>query len=677
MISSLQRITANIIFCTVLLLSNIFTPQTFPQDTSKVKIKNDTTAQQEILISESKFLYLNMYEPDTITRNRILWFPLKSTEDIFNYLPGYYLNFMDVGQINRLNYDQLDQHYSGVFRNSRPINDLLDGSIDFNLFSKNEIAEIEQTDGFGNFLYNYDNGINIISKQVFQFRPYSEISYLQDRFNNLYFDGNFHQNFFKHFNFNFGITKHSYDGNYLNSSFDKWLGRFNINYFPKESFNVSLNGNYAKINRGLNEGIDPSQIPDLSKQTLFENAIDLVRKPDASESKERFDIDLTFLKTYGKKKNSFSKLQFFTSNSFRKYGATGFLNDSTSFLIRDNSHWIDYGVKLHQTLNFKLINGLDFISKTEFEYDKDYIYTSLNPLNNSERTYFLEDAGFDTKYISLTAYAKAYRFAYYQNKFFYDFGLKPTVKVFADTNFKADLYGQYTNSNRLPTYQEEFLKQLPTNAYSGPGNEKNQFIRTGLYLNYKGNELTFEYYHNTIKDYLEYSINPDLFIINALGQYSTYGFNSKLNLSIYHFDLHFNLSNNNGQNGGSGFYPKWNGNAMLAYHNIFFKKNLEVEVGLNSRFWDNYTANYYNGLYNDFTDRLKDTVLSLYSDLKIKRDVTLDFFVIGKIDKAVFGLTFENILNRPLMTTAIYPYQQRGGLFNVMSRFNITWYFLN
>jgi hypothetical protein len=277
----LQRITANIILCTLLFLSHIFTQKTFPQDTSKVKTKNDTT-QLEILISESEFRYLNMFDPDTITRNRILWFPLKSTEDIFNYLPGYYLNFMDVGQINRLNYDQLDQHYSGVFRNSRPVNDLLDGSIDFNLFSKNEIAEIEQTDGFGNFSYNYDNGINIISKQVFQFRPYSEISYLQDRFNNLYFDGNFHKNFFKHINFNLGITKNSTDGYYLNSSFDKWLGRFNINYFPKESFNVSLNGNYAKIERGLNEGIDPSQIPDLSKQTLFENSIDLVRKPDAS-----------------------------------------------------------------------------------------------------------------------------------------------------------------------------------------------------------------------------------------------------------------------------------------------------------------------------------------------------------------------------------------------------------
>jgi hypothetical protein len=596
-------------------------------------------------------------------------------EDMFNYLPGYYLNFMDVGQINRLNYNQLDQHYTGVFRDGMPINDIYDGSVDFNLFSANELAELEQTKGYGNFLYNYNNGINIISRQVFQFRPYSEISYLQDRFNNLYFDGDFHQNIFKYFNFNFGITKHSYDGYYLNSSFDKWLGRFHLNYFPKKSFNVSFSGNYAKIDRGLNEGIDPAQIPDLSKTTLFENSINLVRKPDANESKERFDMNLTLLKTYGKKKNSFTKLQIFTSNSFRKYGATDFINDTASVLIRDNSHWIDYGLKLHQTLNFNLSKGIDFTSKTEFEYDKDFIYTILSPLNNSERTYFLEDVLFDTKYLSLDAYAKANKYLYFQNKFYYDYGIKPTVKIFSDTNFKTSIYGQYVNSSRLPTYQEEFLGQLPMNVYSSPGNEKNQFVKAGIDLYYKGNEFTWEYYHNKIEDYIFNSIIPGLYIIGSSEPFSTNGFDTKLIISIYHFDLYFNISNSTGD-GGFTSYPKWAGNAMLAYHNLFFKQKLEIKIGLNSRFWDDFTASYYNGLYNDFNSRLADT-LTAYDNLKIKRNATLDFFVIGKIDKAIFGLTFENILNRPLMNTTIYPYQQRGGLFNVMSRFNITWYFLN
>jgi hypothetical protein len=213
------------------------------------------------------------------------------------------------------------------------------------------------------------------------------------------------------------------------------------------------------------------------------------------------------------------------------------------------------------------------------------------------------------------------------------------------------------------------------NVYSSPGNEKNQFVKAGIDLYYKGNEFTWEYYHNKIEDYIFNSIIPGLYIIGSSEPFSTNGFDTKLIISIYHFDLYFNISNSTGD-GGFTSYPKWAGNAMLAYHNLFFKQKLEIKIGLNSRFWDDFTASYYNGLYNDFNSRLADT-LTAYDNLKIKRNATLDFFVIGKIDKAIFGLTFENILNRPLMNTTIYPYQQRGGLFNVMSRFNITWYFLN
>ena len=116
---------------------------------------------------------------------------------------------------------------------------------------------------------------------------------------------------------------------------------------------------------------------------------------------------------------------------------------------------------------------------------------------------------------------------------------------------------------------------------------------------------------------------------------------------------------------------------MLAYHNVFFKSKLEIKIGVNSRFWTDYNAEFYNGYYNDFSNRVIDTTTLGYGTVKIKTNATLDFFVIGKIDKATFGLTFANILNRLFLTSGIYPYQERGGLFNVWSGFNVTWYFLN
>jgi len=117
--------------------------------------------------------------------------------------------------------------------------------------------------------------------------------------------------------------------------------------------------------------------------------------------------------------------------------------------------------------------------------------------------------------------------------------------------------------------------------------------------------------------------------------------------------------------------PETSGNILLSFHDAAFKSKFEYKVGIHSRFWWDYWAVGYNGFYNLFH------VLQPNSPFIIGRNFTLDFFVIGKIEKAIFGLTLENILNRIYYTTGLYPGQRRGGLANVISRFNVTWYFLN
>ena len=112
---------------------------------------------------------------------------------------------------------------------------------------------------------------------------------------------------------------------------------------------------------------------------------------------------------------------------------------------------------------------------------------------------------------------------------------------------------------------------------------------------------------------------------------------------------------------------------------MHFKDKLEVKVGLTSRYFASFYAPVYDGYSNDFYVGYYNKGLVFdESGIKLNSNVTFDFFVVGKIDKAVFGITFENIIRTGrLLTTNYYPNQQRGGLFNVWSRFNITWYFLN
>ena len=562
-------------------------------------------------------------------------------------------------------------------RNGRPINDLLDGTADFNLLSRNEISEIEITNGFGNFLYNYNNGINVINHQIFRYRPYSEISYWQDRYENLYFDGSYDQNIFKRFNFNFGITKNSYDGRYTNSDFDKWQGRFNFNFFPSTSFNSFLYANYSKIQRGLNGGIDPTKNI-LDKDNLFNLNNVIVRNPDAYEIRERFDIDAGFIYAYGKKKSSFTKLQLFTSNSFRKYRDEENRPTPNGILLKDNSHWIDYGIKLQQVLKYKLIKNFDFISTTEGEYDKDLITSNIVLHRNSDRMYIMESVDLLSEYFDLKAYGKAYKFQYFENKFFADYGVKPELKLDIGKSAMISLYGMANFSNKLPTYLQSSLNGYIFSDTNNVKTDKEKVTNytAGTRLTFGFGEAMVEYYHNNIENRIANSLNRNIYVFQS-GTWENDGINTNIKLRLFNFDLDFNLQNSISSADYYPNSPKVAGNAMLAYHNVFFKSKLEIKIGVNSRFWTDYNAEFYNGYYNDFSNRVIDTTTLGYGTVKIKTNATLDFFVIGKIDKATFGLTFANILNRLYLTSGIYPYQERGGLFNVWSGFNVTWYFLN
>ncbi len=633
-------------------------------DTAKAifKTANDTGYVSKFFLSEHRIWYLNAIQPDTITRMRFLWLPLKSFDNLFDYLPGYNTNYTDIGQINQLNFNQLDQSYTGLFRSGRPLNDLFDGSIDFNLLSRNEISDVELTNGFGDFLYNYNNGINIVEKQIFQFRPYSEISFWQDRYENLYFDGTYHQNLFRNFNFNFGATKHSYDGRYTNSDFDIWQGRLNLNYAPSGKINMFLYSNYSKIQRGLNGGIDPTQTNVNNNDSLANNTNAIVRKPSASDVRERFDVDFGLVYSV---RNSFTKLQLFTDNSFRIY------NDSTTLV--EKTHWIDYGAKLQEVLNFKINKSSSVISRTEAEADRDLIASVYSNLSASARYFFTENLNLNFKGLTLDGYGKATMFDYFDSKFYIDYGLKADYRYKIDSVNYIGFYGQYCNSNKLPTYQQQFLNNslYLVEGQNQSGAEKIQSLEGGAKANLKSFRLEVNYGHINRKG--------NIFTLNFLNTnpYSLTDnvISSKVFFSLAHFELegsgNINLSSNS-----DPYFPKTSGNVMLTYHNVFFKKNLEVKGGINSRFWDPFSSVSFMGRYDVYSSALKNQgAISL--PVQIKSNGTLDIFIIAKINKAIFGLTLENILNRVVYTTAYYPYMDRGGLLNIISRFNITWYFLN
>jgi hypothetical protein len=623
------------------------------QDTTKAKTKpkTDTTYKPaRFLLSEYKFSYINQTNPDTTTRRRFLWHPLKNLEDVFNYLPGYYLNYMDVGQLNPVSFNQMGNN--AVLRRGRLLNDLYDGSVDYNLFSRNEISEIELTGGFGNFIYNFSNAVNVIDRQIYQNRPYTEISFFQDRYENLYFDGNYHQNYFRNFNFNVGITKHSYDGKYPNSNFDKWLGRFNFNFAANNNLSFFLYSNYAKIQKGLNGGVDPDTVNIGSREDMFNVSKAIVRNTDAYDKKERFDIDGGAAFLIGK--YSFSKVQLFVSNSFREFRDEENRPNPNGTFIQANRHWINYGLKLHQVFNFKIAKKFDIISRSEGEY---------NDVRINEGTIVKLGPTFsDTNYIYNSKYSKI---NYFSDLLvgYKGVSLEGYVKGRIDNSFE---YITYTSGIKAAyTYNIDSLKSIGAYAHFSA---YNNYAAGGVNFKFNNIYLSTDFYnYKSNRDYatiLQGNSQDDEDNIN--------GMNVMARLRVYKIDLALNYSVNFTLL--SDFFPKHFGTADLSFHDVAFKNKFEYKIGITSRGWTKHKAKVYSAWFNALFEIYGSSSPPVVS---IPSNATLDFYIIGKIGRATFGLTFENILDRLVYNTGVYPFMDRGGLFNTISRFNITWNFFD
>jgi hypothetical protein len=619
------------------------------QDTIR-KVQDTLTVKSPLFIlSDYKYSYVNQTNPDTLTRKRFLWYPAKNFEDIFNYLPGYYLNYMDVGQLNPVDFNQTDPYFTAVLRNGRPINEPYNGAIDFNLFSRNEIEAIEVTNGFANFTYTYLNAVNIIQRQVFQNRPLTEISFINDRYENLYFDGNFHQNLFRNFNLNFGITKHSYDGKYRNSDFDKWLGRFNMNFSASPKLNFFAYFNYAKIQKGLNEGIDFDSININNKDTMFDPQLAAVVNSDSYEKKERFDIDIGAVFLIGK--SSYTRLQLYETNSFRQYRDEENRLNPNGYFMTKNNHSINYGIKLQQIFRLKLFKKLDVISRSEGVFDYisghniyNYPDTNLRYHSVKREHRLFSEVNVNFKGLKLTGYLKWWTFNDFKT-ISYTPGIKGEFDFNLDSLNALEIYGQYVHSQ--------------------------DFITGGIKFTRGNNMVSASYYQ--LKHINQ--INNVLNISDALYEYVLVrGINITANIRLFKFDINVNYSANLKTDSNTYINsPKQFGNVSLSFHDVAIKNKLEYKIGFVSRAWSSYKANFYSGVYNF----LYGNYPASYADLNIISNATLDFFVMGKIGRATFGLTLENILDRVIYNTGVYPNIDRGGLANVISRFNITWSFFD
>lgn len=623
-----------------------------PLDTNKIKDSHYLSNSSDI------FRYDSLY----------IWSDKRNLSEIMNERSGFFINNFGLGGRNLINFNGFSPSDIGIFRDGIQINDILFGGFDVQEISVNEIEKTEEISAVSSFFYGSNSpgkSINIITKDVFRTKPFSQFRYSQDRFNSLDADVVFNIPFSKKLNWMAGITKHSIDGRYENSEFDAWRARTRLSYYFSPKVNLKADFDFSKITRGLNEGL----IYTSNKDSLAEKTA-AVKNPSSGEVIENYFYNVGFTGRFFKNKNSLTKLTLYSNNTIRNY-----TNSDTIFvgINRDYSqpakyHYIQYAADLSQNLSYRLSrkSTLDFVFGGNvylnyYNYDNFYIndlYSEIYTLK------FKSDFKYENLFLS--AFIKANDLKKNESLPFYssiwdkndytnaNIGAEASYEIKLNRNNYLNLFGGINNIN----YQNEWTL-VNTGIFEGTNTKKTyQYIESGLEFNIKDRLSLKSYYFFNGKE-----LSISLFR-------AAEGVNSSLNYYSSFIDAYVSHNYIN-----SDFFPKHFVKSDVSYHNILFKNKLILRAGFNIKYFSA-PENSSGNVYYEYSQSNYSFYHAVSKDVKMSGFQT-DFYLGARIGHANINLTIANIFNTFYYDTFIYPADDLGGFLNSISRFTIVWDFLN
>lgn len=589
----------------------IFLVNGYSQDSTKID-SAITNSADKFRINNSVNIN-GVYE--VFSYEEYIWSDRRSLPEIFQTRNNYRVYNKGNGQNNIVIFD--DFNSLKYFKDGFKIN-----SFDTEIISINEVDKVQEMSIISSMLYsdfiNEGSVVNIITKDVIQNEPFSQLRYTQDRYGALAADVYFSQSLSEKLNYQFGITNSSSDGRYTNSGFSKWSGRFRINYFINSDFNIKSNFNFATIDRGDFGGL----INDSSQSVVNDTLKNYLN---------HFTINTgLYIKPF-KNKNNLSKILF----GFQRYGQDFYnpqisehspaysnsyklvLNQIISIPFQAfNSSYLEFYSSIERIDNqSKSYNYLNIFSRFELSNNKlllaGYLNLKSNDINNSFNS---STSGWTHKLIP---------------------GIEADYTAYKDEIFRLKFY---TGVNYVGEKNSDNTMKYNINGLIGVG------------INYYDLYVKFQYLSKGSLNNLEYVTNLPVYENIFKNSFS-------VKLKYHISNIYFDITND--------FYPDKDNlnllNGNIYYGNKLFKNKLDLRTG--------FLLKYYKGITSFHNYQSENT---------IKNDViNLDFYVGARIGSANVSFTLANLFNRFNYDTYLYPYDDRGGFLNVVSRFTIVWDFLN
>jgi len=621
-----------ILFPLILFLfsQNLFPQSKFSDTTRRVPFDTNKIKEQTRLSNTSDvFSYDSLY----------IWNDSRNLSEIMDERPGYFVFDFGLGQRNDINYNGRYSRETGIFRDGIQINDNFYQSFDIQNISVNEIDRIEEVSDVSSFFYginSFSKSINVITKDIFQPKPFSQLRFSQDRFGALFADVIFSQPFSRKGNVQLGITNQSGDGRYENSAYNIWRGRGRINLFFSPKLNAKLNFYLDNYDRDLNDGLVYSS--NENNLTDPENAT--VVSPDVNENLKNYFYDLTLTGRFFKNKNSLTKLMLYSNNSLRHL-----FNPDSSFSYGNYpsgyTHSILYGVDASQ--NIVIDHGRNFCS--------DILLGGNLYLNSFDGNLFnaFNDNQYSLRFKYDLTYQDLFISGLLRNDYIYDnnylnAGVEAMFKIINNKNFGFTINAG-ANQTKYLLYTSAYASIYKVKAIE---NLITKFYEIGGTIRYK-----------------DLSLSGELYEINYGGLYEThYGANTNISFISQYADVSVSYNYSN-----ELMFPSNYVKSDIAYKNILFRGKLKLKTGFNIKYYnENYITNQYQTWYGwEYTN----------NPFPQQNQFIADFYVGARIGRANINLTVANIFNSLVYNAYLFPLDDRGGFLNSISRFTIVWDFIN
>ncbi|MCX6158258.1 MAG: hypothetical protein NTY74_09815 [Ignavibacteriae bacterium] len=627
------------------------------KDTVKIPFNHNKILKKQTLSSFS----------DTTGIDFHIWSDKRNLAELLNTKSGYFVHTFGTGGRSLINYN--GSSGVGVFRNGMQINDLFTGTFDVENLSINEIDEVEEVSTSLSFMYGLNTqgkAINVLDKDYFQPNLFTQFRYSQDRDGALFADVYMNFPVSRKFNFILGINNHGTEGHYQNSDFALWRGRFQFNYYPTDRINFKLSYYINKLQRGLNEGLVST-----TKDTLMNINLATPNNPDSYEKVLNQYSDFKITGKFLRDSLSLTNITVFTQNSFRLYRDEENRTTKNGIFIGKDFHSIQYGFDVNQSLNIvpfklsqiKLIAGLKGLYNL-YNYDKTTIYEQDSVMGqryfdfNSVDIYSRLDLML--KDVLISGAIKSQRF---NNSYNFMFGADIKYNIDFNKETRLVLKGGTNNTTVGYDFESLFYNEYYGRYENNYNSSRQQYYEGGFSFNYRN--VYFNYLNYYSSQFSQFSM------INA-------NYSAGINLENYQFDLNVNTSDKSnyinvstlsfGNNNPVRLYPSSYITLDVSYKDVLFKNKLKLRTGFLAKYISDKPEVTYNQLSN---------MMEYNPNYAGFDNFDLDLYFGARIGKANINITLANILNSLFYNTSIYPFDDRNGLLRTISRFTITWDFLN